>query len=66
LIIEVDNRATEIARDTNLPTVKREDFDFIEKWIGCSEPLNLRLQTGAQQQWRDRLREIAGVPVVKA
>ena len=33
LIIEVDNRATEISRDTGLPTVKRDDLAAINQWI---------------------------------
>jgi len=60
LIIEVDNRAAEIARDTNLPTVKRKDFDYIERWIQRSQPLDIRLNLDAIQQWRSHTVQLAG------
>jgi polysaccharide pyruvyl transferase WcaK-like protein len=33
LILEVDNRATEIASETGLPTLPRTDLENIEKWV---------------------------------
>jgi hypothetical protein len=34
LILSVDNRAKEIARDTGLPVVSREEIDLVRHWIG--------------------------------
>lgn len=42
LIIEIDNRAKEIASETKLSTVTREDFEGISRWI--HEPYNLKIQ----------------------
>ncbi len=53
LILEVDNRAREIAQDTGLPTTKRDNFEAIEAWIERSEPICLRLNEEAIQQWRE-------------
>jgi hypothetical protein len=57
LIIEVDNRATEIARDTHLPTVARDDFDRMEAWIAGEPAPKLQLQTTAVQRWKSEVRE---------
>jgi len=52
LIVEVDNRAAEIARDTGLPTVKRDDFTSIQRWIDGAPPPCIRLPLDAIQKWR--------------
>lgn len=54
LIVEVDNRATEIARDTKLPTVKRGNFDFISEWIGKPTPVHLDIPTDAINSWKQQ------------
>ncbi len=43
LIIEVDNRAREIAKDTGLPTVERENFELMKRWI--SEGIDFEIKT---------------------
>jgi polysaccharide pyruvyl transferase WcaK-like protein len=58
LIIEIDNRAKEIARDTRLPTVKRDDLAYIEKWISCSPPPKITLDTDAIEKWRNQFAPI--------
>ena len=56
LIIEVDNRATEIARDTGLPTTRRDDFEFIRRWMVGPTTLNIRMNAAAIDQWRGQFR----------
>jgi polysaccharide pyruvyl transferase WcaK-like protein len=52
LIVAIDNRATEIARDTGLPTAARKDVAHIEEWIVGSYPTSVHLPEAAIQQWR--------------
>jgi len=52
LIIEVDNRATEIARDTNLPTVKRDDFAAVKHWIENDSPTIINLPLAEIARWK--------------
>ena len=54
LILEVDNRAKEIGADVGLPTLPREDFAAIERWILGPTTLNLRLPREAIQTWRNQ------------
>jgi hypothetical protein len=54
LIISVDNRATEIGKDTDLPVVKREDIAAIEKWIEHPANTRIRLPLSAISQWRQQ------------
>jgi polysaccharide pyruvyl transferase WcaK-like protein len=52
LIVEVDNRATEIAKDTNLPTVKRTDFEAVRSWIEHPKPTIINLPIAEINQWK--------------
>ncbi len=52
LIIEVDNRAVEIARDTKLPTVKRDDVEGMKRWISATTPVNLTLPWDNIKSWK--------------
>lgn len=52
LILEVDNRATEIAKDTGLLTAKRDDFERIQRWIREPLPFGIRLNQQAIATWR--------------
>lgn len=57
LIIEVDNRAAEIAKDTGLPTVKRDDFATINAWIDGAKRPSIRLPLDAIAQWRGQFKK---------
>lgn len=60
IIIEVDNRASEIAQDTNLPTIKRGDFSQLIHWINNSIPINISIDVDAINLWKlqfDTLKE---------
>lgn len=62
LIIEIDNRAAEIRRDTGLRTAGRKDFDAIRQWIREPAPFHIRLPVAAIDQWRAQftnLRQVA-------
>ncbi|PSB20319.1 hypothetical protein C7B65_07685 [Phormidesmis priestleyi ULC007] len=56
LVIVVDNRAAEIAKDTNLPTVARDDFEQITHWIETPTPTQITLNLDAIEQWRSQFR----------
>ena len=52
LIIGVDNRATEINRDTNLPCVQRENIEDIDIWINKSSTTEIILPYENIQEWK--------------
>lgn len=52
LILPVDNRATEISRDTGLPIQARDRVDLIEQWIGTDEATRISLPTPAIDAWK--------------
>lgn len=58
LTIEVDNRAREIACDTDLPTVVRGDFEAIQKWIQGSKPFRLKLPGKEISRWRAQFKKL--------
>jgi polysaccharide pyruvyl transferase WcaK-like protein len=51
LIITVDNRAIEMARDIGLPTAPRGDLDAVTRWIDGSPLVELRLPLGNMRIW---------------
>jgi polysaccharide pyruvyl transferase WcaK-like protein len=54
LIIEVDNRAKEIAHDTRLPTVARNDLGAIAKWIGKKSPCTIHVPKEPIDKWKQQ------------
>lgn len=54
LIISVDNRATEIAADTGLPSVTRTDRDGLLAWLAGDAMMNIRLPVGDIDRWRQQ------------
>lgn len=54
LVISIDNRAAEIAKDTNLPTANRGDFDLITRWIDTPSPTRITLNLDAIERWRSQ------------
>jgi polysaccharide pyruvyl transferase WcaK-like protein len=56
LIISVDNRAKEIAFDTGLPTVAREDREALLRWIEGSDVVRIRLPMNEISRWRQQFR----------
>lgn len=56
LIASVDNRATEIAKDTNLPVIKRGDTDAVLKWLEERPEVSLTLPWQAIQDWKGQFK----------
>jgi len=56
LILSVDNRAKEIARDTGLSVMERDDLSAIKEWVESPRPFTLRLPTEAIDTWRGQFR----------
>lgn len=56
IIIEIDNRAREMGRDFNLPTVAREDFVSLESMIAAPRPMRISLPKADIARWLDQWR----------
>ena len=54
LIIAIDNRATEISKDTGLPTRQRGATAEIEAWISTPARTAIRLPLDAIHAWKDQ------------
>lgn len=52
LIIRVDNRATELSKSIGLPTVRRDDFDSISRWISGPTKIDIQLDYEAIHRWK--------------
>ena len=58
LILAVDNRASEIAKDTNLPVLPRGgNLDVLEERICSAWETQIDLPTTAIRQWKNQFRE---------
>lgn len=54
LIIEVDNRAKEIAKDTGLPTVGRDDLKAVANWVEASQPCTVHVRKEPIDRWKQQ------------
>ncbi len=54
MILQVDNRAREIARDTGLPSLPREDASELLSWINGSRRLEIVMPWESIQQWKNQ------------
>lgn len=54
MIIKVDNRATEISKDTGLPAMDRKNFKFLQEWIDGSSIPDIRLPNDAIGTWKNQ------------
>ncbi|WP_017317159.1 polysaccharide pyruvyl transferase family protein [Mastigocladopsis repens] len=57
LIIAIDNRAKEIAKETGLPTVSRADFDYMSKWIDEPHNTNIQIDIDAINAWKSQFKQ---------
>lgn len=57
LIVSVDNRATEISRDTGLPVLERFAVDSLSERINTNEPIRLKLPWDNILRWREQFKE---------
>lgn len=53
IVFEVDNRTKEISRDTNYPSIDRQDFELLQKWLD-GEPVfnNLKIDEENINKWK--------------
>jgi hypothetical protein len=62
LVITVDNRATEIARDTNLPIMERNDFPKLSRWLEGETDHRIIVPFDRVERWRSSvLGQVAGL-----
>lgn len=54
LVLTVDNRAVEISKDTNLPTLERENMQGIESWIDSRYETMIKLPEKNINRWRSQ------------
>jgi Polysaccharide pyruvyl transferase len=54
LILEVDNRAKEIAKDTNLPTSDRSDLQKIIQWIEQPSRFEIKINSDSINEWKSQ------------
>ena len=54
LIIEVDNRAKEIAKDTGLPTVVRDNLKAIGQWTRVTQPCTVHIRKEPIDRWKQQ------------
>jgi hypothetical protein len=66
LILEIDNRAKEIAKDTNLPACDRSDTARIIQWIENPEETKIKMNTAGIEQWRSQFKSQADYSRKKA
>jgi polysaccharide pyruvyl transferase WcaK-like protein len=54
LVIAIDNRAAEISRETNLPTVSRQELDKLSKKVAENWETRLTLPIENIDRWKDQ------------
>lgn len=56
LVLEIDNRAKEIAIDTGLPTAQRDNFDYIEQWIKSASITKIKIDISTIHRWKSQFK----------
>ena len=59
LVLAIDNRAREIARDTGLPVADRSDLAAVERWIAEPAPTRMHLPDDAIAAWKSQFAGLA-------
>ena len=58
LVIAIDNRATEIGKDTNLPVIARDAvMDELEQRITNPQKIEIKLPTSEIEKWRSQFKD---------
>ncbi len=65
LILAIDNRATEMGKDTGLPVLQRTDTAGIDAWLERGDPIRPSLPTDAIDRWKGQFRGEAAAAVPK-
>lgn len=56
LIVSIDNRAREMSKDFNIPTIERNQIDDLEKWIYGEKPTEIRIRSREIKQFLSQFR----------
>lgn len=56
LIVSVDNRAREMSRDFNIPTIERDQMCGLKDWIHAEAPTDIRIRSGEINQFLNQFR----------
>jgi polysaccharide pyruvyl transferase WcaK-like protein len=55
LVVEVDNRTTEIRKDTNYPSIERDNFKTLQKWLDGETVFdNLQIDANSINTWKSQ------------
>jgi len=65
LILGIDNRATELGKDTGLPVLQRTDAAGIDAWLERGDPIRPSLPHDAIDRWKAQFRGEAAAAVPK-
>jgi hypothetical protein len=57
LILEIDNRAKEIAIDTGITTSPRNDFDYLKQWIEKPLITKINLDINLINKWKSQFND---------
>lgn len=57
-IISIDNRATEIAKDTNIPVIERNDVQMLSAWINGAADTRIKLPQTDIDSWRRQFESV--------
>lgn len=57
LIVGVDNRATEINKDTNIPFIPRDNIEGLESWISGNQSTEIRLPIDNILKWKQQFNQ---------
>jgi len=58
LILQVDNRAKEISKDTGLPTIDRHNLEYIEDWINSKSQTNIQMDITSINDWKSQFKQL--------
>ena len=56
LILAIDNRATEMARSTQIPVVDRHDLESMRAWVATSAPVSIELPWSDIAAWKGQFK----------
>jgi polysaccharide pyruvyl transferase WcaK-like protein len=60
LIVTVDNRALEIAKDTMLPVIPRGDLQALSHWLNAPRPVSMSIDQRSIELWKRQFSEADG------
>jgi hypothetical protein len=58
LILSIDNRAKEIARDSGLTVIERDNIQLINQWINSYTNVGIRININSIEEWKSQFQEL--------